>query len=208
MSSDITSRKRPRVEDSVDGTVGGGNELELKRDNVQRDADIWFADGNVVLIAGNVTFRVHKSLLAQHSQVFSDIFTVPQPPDAEIMDGCPVVTVSDSPQDFKHLLVLIFKNQNFFQVGTSIPFGMLSAVIRWDTNRFSDWLDESPALVKLNWTLEDAIDVVHIARLTNTESILPVALYYCCHLEAALVEGVQREDGPPYIYRPKTFADV
>ena len=42
----------------------------------------------------------------------------------------------------------------------------------------------------------DAIVAVGLARLTNTPSILPIALYLCCQLEGAyLLGGRQRVDG-------------
>ena len=39
-----------------------------------RRSDLWKEDGNVVLQAGNTQFRVHRSMLADHSPVFKDIF--------------------------------------------------------------------------------------------------------------------------------------
>lgn len=39
-----------------------------------RDAEFWFEDGTIVLVARHVEFRVYKSILADHSPVFSDMF--------------------------------------------------------------------------------------------------------------------------------------
>ncbi len=41
----------------------------------------------------------------------------------------------------------------------------------------------------------ECIGVVNIARLTNTPSLLPAALYSCCMLGAVLLDGWKREDG-------------
>ncbi|OBZ74901.1 hypothetical protein A0H81_05169 [Grifola frondosa] len=117
--SDGPSRKRPRVDDSV---VNNGE--------VNRDEVIWFDDGNIILIAGDTSFRVYKGLLAQRSEIFSDLFTVPQPLDAEEIDGCPVVRLSDSPQDLKYFLQIIFNHSTFFQLGKRIDFAAVSAIIR------------------------------------------------------------------------------
>lgn len=46
--------------------------------------DLWFKDGNVILIAEGTAFRVHQSLLSINSEVFRDMFSFPQPADTEI----------------------------------------------------------------------------------------------------------------------------
>ncbi len=49
-------------------------------------------------------------LLSRKSAVFDDLLNrdVPQPEAQETMDGCPVVHVTDEPEDFKILLKLIY----------------------------------------------------------------------------------------------------
>ncbi len=44
---------------------------------LRRDLDLWFFDGNIVLVALGIAFRVHKSVLACHSDVFRSWFTGP-----------------------------------------------------------------------------------------------------------------------------------
>ncbi|KAI9436796.1 hypothetical protein BJY52DRAFT_1421820 [Lactarius psammicola] len=41
-----------------------------------------------------VLFRVHKSILAISSPFFDDMFSLPQPPDGEVVDGLPVNTLA------------------------------------------------------------------------------------------------------------------
>ena len=82
-------------------------------DEIQRDPDIWFEDGNVIVIAHNTAFRFHKGVLSHHSQVFRDLFLVPQPSGSaasplDILDGCPAVRVSDTSYDFRELLRAIY----------------------------------------------------------------------------------------------------
>ena len=89
-------------------------DVDVDPDPVQRDPALWFEDGNVVVIAQNTAFRFHKGVLALHSQVFRDLFSVPQPPPpqddsddsdaAQRFDGCPVVHVTDTSYDFRTLL--------------------------------------------------------------------------------------------------------
>lgn len=54
----------------------------------------WLRDGNVVLIAEKTAFRVHQSVLERKSEVFKDMFGVPQPENAETLEQCPLVHVT------------------------------------------------------------------------------------------------------------------
>ncbi len=85
----------------------------LLSDVIQKDSDIWFEDGNVIVIAQHTAFRFHKGVLSRHSQVFRDLFLVPQPSTSEasasdVFDGCPAVRVSDTSYDFRELLRAIY----------------------------------------------------------------------------------------------------
>ena len=77
-----------------------------------RDKDFWFEDGNIVLVAGLVSYKVYKGLLAEHSTVFSSMFTVaqasPEDPSTDTVDGCPIVILYDSPNDLSALFSLIY----------------------------------------------------------------------------------------------------
>ena len=76
-----------------------------------RDEEFWYEDGTIDLVAGNVVFRVYKGVLAEHSAVFKDMFSLPQPPSESTSSECPVVYLSDSPEDLRHVLrVLMPRN--------------------------------------------------------------------------------------------------
>ena len=70
--------------------------------------DPWFNDGNIILQAESKQFRVLRSILSENSSVFADMFTVPQPVDGELVDGCPIVHVSDTAEDLHHVLKALF----------------------------------------------------------------------------------------------------
>lgn len=79
---------------------------------------LYFNDGNIVLIAQDTAFRVHKGVLALHSEVFRNMFgDVNQPEDAEVFDGCSVVTLSDEREALetflKALYMIEYATQNF-----------------------------------------------------------------------------------------------
>lgn len=79
----------------------------------KRDEEFWYEDGSIILVARDVEFRVFKGILAEHSPVFRDMFSLPQPQgDASSSTGtsrdvehpCPIVHLSDSPEDLRHVL--------------------------------------------------------------------------------------------------------
>ena len=78
--------------------------------NVTKDKEFWFNDGTVILVAQDVEFCIYKGILAEHSPVFSDMFSLPQPAKEQSNNGaiegprCPVVHLSDSPYDLRHVL--------------------------------------------------------------------------------------------------------
>ena len=65
--------------------------------------------------AENTQFLVHKSLLAQNSSVFTDMFSFPQPPTSEAdntVDRCPVVRMSDdTAEEVGYILKALFRNE-------------------------------------------------------------------------------------------------
>ena len=71
-------------------------------------SDFWFADGNIVLVAGLTAFKVHRGQLERHSEIFRDLFTIPQPEVQDLVDGCPWVEVHDSPSDVLYLLMALY----------------------------------------------------------------------------------------------------
>lgn len=76
-------------------------------------ADIWFNDGNIILIVHvNTTnytaFKVHRGQLERHSEVFHSLFSVPQPTTSELIEGCPFVELHDCPSDLFYLLSALY----------------------------------------------------------------------------------------------------
>ena len=43
-----------------------------------RHPDLWFEDGNIVLQAEDTVFKVFRSILSKHAQLFRDIFSLPR----------------------------------------------------------------------------------------------------------------------------------
>ena len=80
----------------------------VNTDELRRDPDVWFPDGSVVLLADNTLFKVYAGILRKHSQVFDDLFTIPQPPHSETYDGCPLIPLyGDTALDVHDFLLVI-----------------------------------------------------------------------------------------------------
>ncbi|KAI1788492.1 hypothetical protein LXA43DRAFT_640779 [Ganoderma leucocontextum] len=184
---------------------------------VKRDPDLWFEDGNIILLSRDTAFRVYRGLLTRHSVIFRDLFAVAQPSNSETMESCPVVHISDPPDDLRHLLRALCGLRKFPIIsGERMEFAELAALVRMShkyhvedlhsrsmhhlksyfTNELSTW-DSAGAdgNLSLHITPPDAIAAVNLARLTHTDSVLPTALYLCCQLDQELNLGVERADG-------------
>lgn len=68
-------------------------------------SDIWFEDGNVVLQAENTQFRVHRGVLTKSSEVFRDMFAIPQP---ATVDECPLVHLADTAEQVQWVLKALY----------------------------------------------------------------------------------------------------
>jgi hypothetical protein len=66
-------------------------------------------DANFIIRSSdNVNFRVHKSVLALASPVFEVLVSLPQPSDCEIIDGLPVVRLSESSELLNSLISMLY----------------------------------------------------------------------------------------------------
>ena len=71
--------------------------------------------GDIVLQAECTQFRVNKDILATHSNVFRDLFEIPQPEwhpnsdeESEIVEGCSVVLLTDTGRDWENFLAVLY----------------------------------------------------------------------------------------------------
>ncbi|KAI0742362.1 hypothetical protein C8Q80DRAFT_1108543 [Daedaleopsis nitida] len=211
--------KRSRYDSTAEENSSRGSGTSSHSTAVlERDNELWLDDGNIVLVAGGVGFRVYKGLLAAQSPVLCDMFGAGSLRADEQYDNVPVVPLFDSPIDLRHLLrVLLPKSQRFVmkdRYDHKTEFHIMSALIRLAhkyqiddvekraisalcsiyTTDLTDWFD----FVR---TVSDddscAIAAVNLARLTETptSTILPSALFNCVLLTSDVLDGYTREDG-------------
>lgn len=80
----------------------------LKVCGVKCHEDLFFKDGNVILVAEGICFRVHRGQLTRHSDVFRGMMDLPQPVNAVSMDGCPIIELHDRAQELAHMLKALY----------------------------------------------------------------------------------------------------
>jgi len=88
-------------------------QLQIQQREELIRTDPWFDDGNLILRAEKAIFRVHRGMLARHSEIFKDMFNIPQPPVLDwsnYMYGCPVVTLYDKSDEVSIMLSLLYDN--------------------------------------------------------------------------------------------------
>ncbi|KAJ7494265.1 hypothetical protein B0H11DRAFT_930315 [Mycena galericulata] len=106
----------------------------------QRIEELWFEDGSIILQAGTSQFRVHRSILAARSHVFRDMLSFPQPPDTELVDGCPLVLLPDSAADVTVFLKAIYEPEYFMPFPAQTEFYIIAGCLRLSHKYEVDYL--------------------------------------------------------------------
>lgn len=102
--SELSSSEVPRKRSRTDVATPSSDEHAYAV--AQQDDDFWMKDGTVVLIVGHIKFRVYRGLLEEHSSVFTEMSSLPQPAGTT-PQACPIITLHDNPDDWRHLLRLL-----------------------------------------------------------------------------------------------------
>jgi BTB/POZ domain. len=76
----------------------------------RKSRTLWFEDGNIILQAEDVQFKVHKSIFSKQSPVLADLLRSPRTDgDPMPVDGCAVIHLpSDSVTDMRYLLSALY----------------------------------------------------------------------------------------------------
>jgi hypothetical protein len=69
----------------------------------------WFDDGNIVLEAEQMQFRVYRGILSENSVIFKDMFNLSRPGSEAEVEGCPVVHLSDRADDLRMVLEVLHR---------------------------------------------------------------------------------------------------
>ncbi|KAH9174361.1 hypothetical protein EDB89DRAFT_566959 [Lactarius sanguifluus] len=95
----LLTQEETRSQSSILTTMGA---LPLPEGLNMQGADVILRSSDLV------SFRVHKSILAISSPFWNDLFSLPQPPDDEVVEGLPVVQVSEDSELLHSLFTVLY----------------------------------------------------------------------------------------------------
>ncbi|KAL1949994.1 hypothetical protein VTO73DRAFT_8875 [Trametes versicolor] len=177
---------------------------------IKPDPGLWFPDGNVCIVAGDKSFRVHKGWLSLRSEPFKvQVFEAGDRSGSDVtFQGVPVYHVPDIAEDMSTLLRAIYDGRKYLQSqAPHIRFSVLSALMRlghkyaladivadatahledYFTSSLTTWLQRSSGTHPAKFCLSDkdqaagaAFEAVNLARLPGQHALLPLALYHAC----------------------------
>ncbi|KAH8995922.1 hypothetical protein EDB92DRAFT_1814393 [Lactarius akahatsu] len=90
-------------------------------------------DPNIIVRSfDKVNFRVHKTLLAMSSPFFKDLLSLPQPPDDELVEGLPVIQLSEDADLLNSLISLLYPIPPVIPGSYEKVFALLAACQKYD----------------------------------------------------------------------------
>ncbi|KIJ38273.1 hypothetical protein M422DRAFT_259185 [Sphaerobolus stellatus SS14] len=173
-----------------------------------KSPDLYFEDGNIVLVVESTAFRVYGELLAKYSPIFMDMLQigcVEGMQGQDTFEGCSAVQLWDRSDEAIQLLRAIHGQFNF----DSESVTHLAQVLRLSTkylmepirvtvmkkltlnfpSKLSEWSHITAPLP------EQCADIIRTALETDADILLPAAFYALCRVD---VDQVFRLDLPPY----------
>ncbi len=86
----------------------------------------------IVRSSDQVNFRVHKSVFAMSSPFFKDLLSLPQPSDDELVDGFPVIQLSEDAGLLNSLISLLYPISPVIPSSYEKVFALLAACQKYD----------------------------------------------------------------------------
>ncbi|RPD69739.1 hypothetical protein L226DRAFT_515436 [Lentinus tigrinus ALCF2SS1-7] len=186
---------------------------------------VWYADGNMVVVAENTAFRLHKSVAALQSKNLGRIFQPTNSAPEDMFGGLPVVRMPDTAYDIEQFLVVVYDSgyvERERNIHTVVDFAVFAAWLR-DGHKYqlqalvleakrgfrsifpmdlSTWtryhfeFDGSFSHPRVRFGTTQAIEAINVIRPTGKVHLLPGALYTCAQLPpSVLFPGITRADG-------------
>ncbi|KAJ7473821.1 hypothetical protein B0H11DRAFT_1728704 [Mycena galericulata] len=177
---------------------------------VERANGLWYPDGNLIIHAGDLVFRVFCGILSEQSPVLQALLSPEKLSKCAVFDGCPVVPVPHSGSETVYFLSAIFKLKSFDSLLKRISFDAIAAVHRLSyTYQIPDLQRKSLILISSvypttlaefstaglgpSYCRDQILPVIRFAREHSVDWILPLAFYrYCLEMTTrTLFYGVE-----------------
>ncbi|KAJ7183258.1 hypothetical protein C8R46DRAFT_883890 [Mycena filopes] len=208
MSSTDSEAQRPPKHRRDDSNSESANPAPLTR------SKIWMGYGDVVLQAESTLFKVNRDILVKHSNVFQGLFLVPQPQNQEVVEGCPIVKLSDMAKDVGLLLDALYDplhqkvKQPFEVVAMMLRLGRKYEIAILEDDAIARMHTEFPTTVH-EWELRIIkkglgtiheypgvyVDLLNLAYDEGVFTCIPMLAVKCVELYSLLFAGVERADG-------------
>ncbi|KAH9887005.1 hypothetical protein C8Q73DRAFT_714271 [Cubamyces lactineus] len=222
------------------GTAPGSSECTDSSDDLAHlapspspDDDLWFEDGNVIVVAGDTEFRLFKGPLVAHSLVFEEMLSLPHPKlgSAPVDKSSPVICLNESPVKLKfflrrfslgrtlsslhepsfdeiHACILLASKYKCGEIFTQC----LEYLQKFYPSRFEPWDPKLPPPVPSNppgLLPIHCIGIVNLARSIGEDSLLPMALARCMTIpDSELSAGFVCMNGVREVLSPEDFIRV
>ncbi|EIN05696.1 hypothetical protein PUNSTDRAFT_145651 [Punctularia strigosozonata HHB-11173 SS5] len=133
-------------------------------------------------------FRIHRERLS-YSQVFADMLDIPQPPEADMHDGCAVVELYDDARDWMATLRWMYDPSVLTTNPGLVTFDVLAGCLRistkYDIPALREWgICEMhrrwpPNVEDINSGISfpHAAEAINLAREVDVPDVLPAAFY-------------------------------
>ncbi|KAI0689854.1 hypothetical protein C8T65DRAFT_588356 [Cerioporus squamosus] len=218
--SESPPQKRARTEGPDDSASAGSSLFARLQERARRhreatpypDRNLWFEDGTTILKTQRTILKVYKGPLIQHSSVFRNMFSLPQPQTEEVATGPATVELFDPAYDVRALLQVLMPSKYIQLSGTyhtscdevcACPRMAhkyeMDQLLEKSLQSLRSFYPDTYQLFKERCNTEPqntarAISVVNLGRLVEAPSLLPMAIVDCCTLGSEIVNGYKSPD--------------
>lgn len=194
---------------SIASTLSSTTTESMNEPKLIEHPSLYFPDGNIILIAENVKFRVYGGHLTCQSNVFKDMMSIGRPEGSEMVDGCPAVYLDDSAELLGHLLEIMLHGVRALRSSEYPEWPQVKALLElgskydipdafsegmehiraWLPDKIEEW-DESPLVDYHRNDPEGCfqfIDIANTCRKLNLDDVRVRALYLCCCMPTSYI---------------------
>ncbi|KAI9441851.1 hypothetical protein H4582DRAFT_1935406 [Lactarius indigo] len=91
------------------------------------------SEADIIVRTPDLTrFRLHKTILASSSSVLRNMFSLPQPPNSETIDGLPVVDISEDAELVRSLIAILYHISSDLPASYDRVLALLAAAQKYD----------------------------------------------------------------------------